>query len=64
MGIAIFSFDRLLDPWLTGGIAERYLALLALVGVGGAVYAVACLLTGAFVLNDVKLLIRRGERPA
>jgi putative peptidoglycan lipid II flippase len=64
MGAAIFGFDRLLDPWLTGRIVERYLALVALVGLGAAVYALACFLTGAFVLNDVKLLLRRRSQEA
>jgi putative peptidoglycan lipid II flippase len=64
MGVAIFGFDRVLDPWLNGRIWERYVALLALVSAGVAVYAVACLLTGAFVLDDVKLLIKRRAREA
>lgn len=64
MGAAIFSFDRLLDPWLGGRIWERYLALGVLVGGGVAVYAIACLLTGAFALDDVKLLLKRRTREA
>jgi hypothetical protein len=35
-----------------------------LVGSGVAVYGIACFLTGAFVLDDVKLLIKRGAREA
>jgi len=31
----------------------------ALVGAGGAVYAIACFLTGAFVTDDLRLLMRR-----
>jgi putative peptidoglycan lipid II flippase len=64
MGAAIFAFDRLLDPWLTGHIWQRYVALLVLVSGGAAVYAIACFLTRAFVLDDVKLLLRRGARNA
>jgi putative peptidoglycan lipid II flippase len=64
MGIAIFGVDQLLDPWLNGRIWERYMALVALVGSGVAVYGVACFLTGAFVLEDVKLLLRRRAREA
>src|SRR5689334_4498086 len=59
MGVAIFAFDQLLDPWLNGRIWERYSALTVLVGAGVAVYGVACFLTGAFVLDDVKILMRR-----
>jgi putative peptidoglycan lipid II flippase len=62
MGLSIFGFDQLLDPWLSGRIWERYLALVALVGAGVAVYGVACFLTGAFVLDDVKILMRRRAR--
>jgi putative peptidoglycan lipid II flippase len=35
-----------------------------LVGTGVAVYAIACFLTRAFVLDDVKLLIRRRAKEA
>jgi putative peptidoglycan lipid II flippase len=64
MGAAIFSFDRLLDPWLGGRIWERYAALGILVGGGVAIYAIACLLTRAFALDDVKLLLNRRARSA
>jgi putative peptidoglycan lipid II flippase len=64
MGAAIFAFDRLLDPWLNGHIWARYGALVVLVGAGVAVYSVACFLTGAFVLDDVKLLLKRRAREA
>jgi putative peptidoglycan lipid II flippase len=64
MGVAIFGVDQLLDPWLNGRILERYMALTALVSAGVAVYAVACFLTGAFVLDDVKILLRRRARQA
>nr|NUR37641.1 murein biosynthesis integral membrane protein MurJ [Sphingomonas sp.] len=64
MGGAIFAFDRLLDPWLNGRIWERYTALLVLVGAGVTIYGVACFLTGAFVLDDLKLLMKRRAREA
>lgn len=59
MGAAIFAFDQLLDPWLNGRIWERYGALAVLVGAGVAVYGAACFLTGAFALDDVKILMKR-----
>jgi putative peptidoglycan lipid II flippase len=64
MGIAVFALGRILDPWLSGRILERYAALMVLVGGGGAVYALACLLTGAFAWDDVKILIGRRTRAA
>jgi len=59
MGAAIFGIDQLLNPWLNGRIWERYLALTALVSAGVAVYGIACFLTGAFVLDDLKILMKR-----
>jgi putative peptidoglycan lipid II flippase len=64
MGLAVFAFDQLLDPWLNGRILERYTALVAMVCAGVAVYGVACLLTRAFALDDLKLLINRQTRKA
>ena len=64
MGVAVFGVDQLLDPWLNGRIWERYTALIGLVSAGVAVYGVACFLTGAFVLNDVRLLLKRRAREA
>ncbi len=59
MGAALFGFDRLLDPWLNGHIAERYAALVVLVGAGCAIYAVACFVTRAYRISDLKALVRR-----
>jgi putative peptidoglycan lipid II flippase len=64
MGVAIFGVDQILDPWLNGRIWERYVALTGLVGAGVVVYGVACFLTGAFVLDDVKILMKRRAREA
>ena len=64
MGAAVYGVGRLLDPWLSGRLWERYLALTGLVGAGVAVYAIACFLTRAFVLDDVKLLLKRRAKDA
>ena len=37
----------------------RYAALVVLVGTGCAIYGLACFVTGAFRVADVKALIRR-----
>src|SRR6476469_6968369 len=58
MGAVLFFLAPLIDPYLTGSLVHRALGLFALVGVGAAVYAVACFLTRAFVLDDVKLLLK------
>jgi putative peptidoglycan lipid II flippase len=59
MGIALFFVAPLIDPYLTGSILRRAGGLVALVGAGGVVYAAACLVTGGFVLDDLKLMLRR-----
>jgi putative peptidoglycan lipid II flippase len=61
MGVAVYFVAPLVGPYLTGSIVRRAGGLLALVSAGFAVYAVACFVTGAFVLDDVKLLMRRAR---
>jgi putative peptidoglycan lipid II flippase len=62
MGVALFWITPMIDPYLAGSIIRRGLGLVALVGAGFAVYAVACFVTGAFVLDDMKLLTRRARQ--
>ena len=59
MGGALVAGESLLDPWLAGAMIERYLALAMLVGAGVALYGVACFLTGAYRVSDLKALMRR-----
>ena len=59
MGGTVFAFEALLDPWLTGRFIERYAALAVLVGSGVALYGIACFVTGAYRIADLKALIRR-----
>ena len=62
MGAALFWITPMVDHYLTGSIISRAGGLVALVGAGGAVYAIACFLTGGFVLDDLKLMIRRTRK--
>jgi len=64
MGVMLFFLAPVIDPYLTGSILQRVAGLLALVGAGVAVYGLACFLTGAFVLDDVKLLMKRRAKDA
>jgi len=64
MGASLFWLTPAVDPYLTGSIVRRGIGLIVLVGAGAAVYAAACFLTGAFVLDDVKLLMKRRVREA
>jgi putative peptidoglycan lipid II flippase len=64
MGGAVWLLAPYADPWLTRSLPERGLALAALVGGGGAVYALACFLTGAFAIGDLKALLQRRARDA
>ena len=59
MGVALFFVAPLIDPFLTGSLVRRLGGLVALVASGAVVYAIACLVTRAFVLDDIKLLTRR-----
>ena len=59
MGVALFLVAPLIDPYLTGSLLRRAGGLLALVSAGAVVYALACLLTGGFVIDDLKLMMRR-----
>ena len=59
MGVALYFVTPFIDPYLTGSILRRGLGLTALVGAGGAVYVCACFATGAFLLDDLKLLFKR-----
>ena len=51
--------EGLLDPWLTGAMLQRYVALALLVGAGVALYGLASFVTGAYRLSDIKALMRR-----
>lgn len=59
MGGALIAGESLLEPWLGGAMIQRYLALATLVGAGIALYGVACFLTGAYRVSDLKALMRR-----
>ena len=61
MGAALFWISPLVEPYLTESLIHRIGGLVALVGAGGAVYAIACFLTGGFVLDDLKLMMRRAR---
>jgi len=61
MGVALYFFSPLVDPYMVGSIYRRFAALMVLVGAGVAVYAIACFVTGAFVLDDIKLIMRRSR---
>lgn len=59
MGAALFGVNVLIEPYTTGSLWVRIGGMLLLVGVGGAIYAVACFVTRAFTLGDLKAVARR-----
>lgn len=63
MGAALFGLEHLLDPYLTGTLLVRFAALAVLVGTGFAIYVVACFVTRAYRISDLKALVRK-RRPA
>ena len=62
MGVALYFIAPLIHPYLSGSIVRRTVGLVALVGSGSAVYAIACFLTGGFVLDDLKLMMRQTRK--
>jgi putative peptidoglycan lipid II flippase len=59
MGAALFALNQLFEPYMLGTIWIRFAGLAALVSGGIAIYGIACFLTGAFRLADLKTLMRR-----
>ena len=59
MGAALLLVAPYVDPYLTGSFVTRGVALTLLVGAGVAIYALACVATGAYRLADLKTLLRR-----
>lgn len=54
MGAALFALNPWLDPYMSGNWPERVGALVALCGIGGAVYGVAVLLLGGASLGELR----------
>ena len=63
MGAVLFGTEALLDPYLTGVFWVRVAALAVLVSFGVVAYAVACFVTGAFRIADLRALLRRRSTP-
>ncbi len=59
MGGALLAGEHLLDPWLSGAMLQRYVALSLLVGAGVALYGLASVAVGAYRLSDIRALMRR-----
>jgi putative peptidoglycan lipid II flippase len=59
MAAALALAGRWLDPWLAGSLAVRVAVILAMVGIGLAVFALAAELSGAAELRDLGRLLRR-----
>ena len=58
LGVLLVA-DRLIAPFMTGGIIARCVALALLIAVGGIVYLAAAYLLKAFSLGDLKGQLRR-----
>ncbi len=59
MGVALYLLQPLTAPFMDGPVAIRLAALAGLVIGGGAIYGLACFVTGAFRVTDLKTLLRR-----
>jgi putative peptidoglycan lipid II flippase len=54
MGGALYVLNPIADPYMSEGWSERIPALIALCGIGAAVYGGACLLFGAVSLRELR----------
>lgn len=61
MGVALYGLNILLANWLVQS-GKRYLALLALIVGGGAVYFAVAQLIGAFSLGELRASVSRARR--
>jgi putative peptidoglycan lipid II flippase len=59
MGVALWFGNELIEGQLGTGLWRRVAVLSVLVSAGGAVYALAILLLGAYRLSELKTLLRR-----
>lgn len=59
MGGTLYGLDWLIDPYVAGDLFMRIIGLGALVSAGVAIYGVACIVTRAYLLSDLKALMRR-----
>ena len=59
MGAALLLVTPLVEPYLLGSFLVRAAALSALVGAGVVVYGIACFVTGAFRVSDLRSLLNR-----
>lgn len=59
MGGVLFLLAPLAWPYLAGTILSRAIALMVLTGGGAAIYVIACFVTGAYRVSDLRTLISR-----
>ena len=64
MGVALYFGNALAENSLGTGLWRRIAVLSILVAAGGAVYALAILLLGAYRVSELKALLRRRALPA
>jgi hypothetical protein len=54
MGIALYLLNPLVDPYMARSTFDRVLALIALCGIGAAVYGAVAVAVGAFSLRELR----------
>jgi putative peptidoglycan lipid II flippase len=59
MGVVLYFGNELIEGQLGTGLWRRIAVLSLLVSAGGAVYALAILLFGAYRISELKSLLRR-----
>lgn len=64
MGSTMWFLNDRFTPYTTGAGITRWVAMLVLVGVGGTVYGVACLLLRAYLPSDLRAMLRPRRKSA
>ncbi len=59
MGLALWLANPFVDPYLTGGVIDRILALMLLCGGGAIIYALASFVFRAYRFSELKQLLKR-----
>ncbi|HMP56509.1 MAG TPA: murein biosynthesis integral membrane protein MurJ [Novosphingobium sp.] len=59
MGLFLWFANPLADPWMTGDLARRVVALGALCGAGALVYGAAALAFGAYSMSELRAQVSR-----
>lgn len=62
MGAALLLLNPLVDPYMSGSVTQRIIALGLLCGIGGLVYGAAALIVRAYSISELRGALRRAPK--